>query len=353
MNIENKAPPSSFKKILVTGGAGYIGSHVVLAALDAGYEPIVIDNLSNSDKENILAIEKIKEMKITFYNTDLRNKKKIDDIFLRNKFSAVIHLAGSKSVSESVNEPISYYDNNINSTLVLIETMKKYNVSNFIFSSSATVYGHTSKKLISEQTTLLPINPYGRSKLYIENIIEDFHKSFLHTKKAYFFNSIMLRYFNPVGAHSSGLLSERPYGVPENLMPYLLGVASGRYKFLEIYGNDYPTKDGTGVRDYIHVMDIAEGHIKSLDYLFKLKNKPYLNFINLGSGIGYSVLDMVSRLELIIKRKIKSRIVNRRPGDTAFCVADNLLAKNVLDWSPSRDMNKILEDAWRAENKND
>ena len=351
MSTEDKVQPSPSKKILITGGAGYIGSHVVVAALDAGYEPIVIDNLSNSDTKNILAIEKIKEKKITFYNADLRNKKKIDNIFLRNKFSAVIHLAGSKSVSESVNDPISYYDNNINSTLILIEAMKKYNINNLIFSSSATVYGHTSRKLISEQTSLLPINPYGRSKLYIESIIEDFHKSFLHTKNAYFFNSIILRYFNPVGAHSSGLLSERPYGVPENLMPYLLRVASGSYKFLEIYGDDYPTKDGTGVRDYIHVMDIAEGHIKSLNYLFKLKKQPYLNFINLGSGIGYSVLDMVSRLELIIGKKIKSKIVNRRPGDTAFCVADNLLARNVLDWGPSRDMNKILEDAWRAETK--
>ncbi|MDC0347795.1 UDP-glucose 4-epimerase GalE [Gammaproteobacteria bacterium] len=351
MNIQAKSQSGFSKKILVTGGAGYIGSHVVVAALDAGYEPLVIDNLSNSDKENISAIEKIKEKKITFYNTDLRNKKNLDDIFLKNKLSAVIHLAGSKSVSESVNDPLSYYDNNINSTLVLLEVMKKYNVSNFIFSSSATVYGHAGKKLISENSPLLPINPYGRSKLYIENIIQDFHKSFLTTENTYYLNSIMLRYFNPVGAHSSGLLSERPRGVPENLMPYLLRVASGRYEFLEIYGDDYPTKDGTGVRDYIHVMDIAEGHVKSLDCLFRLKNEPYLKPINLGSGIGYSVLDMISGLELIVGKKIKSKIVNRRPGDTAFCVADNLLAKNVLDWSPSRDINKILKDVWRAENR--
>lgn len=330
--------------ILVTGGAGYIGSHTCLVLLEAGYSVIVIDNLSNSHYESLVRVQKITGKKITFIEGDVRDKAKLDNVFLQHKIDAVIHFAGLKSVSESIQKPIEYYDNNINSTLILCEAMKKANVKKLVFSSSATVYGDPKGKPATEE---FPVggttNPYGTSKLMLEKILEDIYQADNS------WNIALLRYFNPVGAHSSGLIGEDPTGIPNNLMPYIAQVAVGLRPFLNVYGGDYPTKDGTGVRDYIHVMDLANGHVDALAWL---NTKPGVKAINLGTGVGYSVLDMLHAFEKACGKKIPYQLVERREGDVAMCFSDSALAKKLLGWQAVYDLDAMCRDSWNWQLKN-
>ena len=331
-------------KILVTGGAGYIGSHTCIELLNAGYEVVVVDNLSNSSKESLIRVEELTGKKITFYEVDVIEKKEMNDIFRREKVEAVIHFAGMKAVGESVEKPLEYYYNNITGTIVLCEVMRKHGVKNIIFSSSATVYGDPAFVPITEECPKgMATNPYGWTKWMLEQILTDMQ----HADQEW--NVVLLRYFNPVGAHESGRMGEDPKGIPNNLLPYISQVAVGKLKCLGIFGNDYDTPDGTGVRDYIHVVDLAIGHVKAIE---KLKDNEGVSIYNLGTGKGYSVLDMVKAFEKACGKKIAYEIKPRRPGDIASCYANPTKAKVELFWEATRGLEQMCEDSWRWQSKN-
>ena len=331
------------KKILVTGGAGYIGSHTCVELLNSGYEIVVIDNFSNSDSSSLNAIKKITGKEFKFYNINYLDRSKLESVFEENDIDAVINFAGFKAVGESVQKPLEYYENNIFGAVILLETMKKYGVKKFVFSSSATVYGNPKVIPITEDCEIGgTTNPYGTTKLYIEQILKDLYKSDNSWDIA------ILRYFNPIGAHESGLIGENPKGIPNNLMPYVSKVASGELECLSIFGNDYDTPDGTGVRDYIHVVDLAKGHILALDKLNKEKSGLYI--YNLGTGVGYSVLDMVKAFEKENGIKIPYKIVGRRDGDVASCYSDPTKAKNELGFVTTKTLEDMVRDSWNYEN---
>ena len=323
--------------ILVTGGTGYIGSHTIVELLDNGHDVTVVDNLCNSKEEVLWRLWKITRRKVHFYPVDLMNKEALDSIFANNNFDAVMHFAGLKAVGESVQKPLEYYQNNLIGTLVLLDLMKKYKVRTLVFSSSATVYGFQKYVPIKEDAELSATNPYGQTKLIIEQMLRDLVKAESD------WNIAILRYFNPVGAHSSGHIGEDTNSVPNNLLPFISQVAAGKLPKLYIYGNDYQTQDGTGIRDYIHVMDLAKGHIAALNYLRK---KSSLIAINLGTGRGYSVLEIIKAFEKSSGKKIPYEIVARRPGDTAECYADPTLAFTLLGWKAQYDIDKMCTDQW-------
>lgn len=329
--------------ILVTGGAGYIGSHTVLELLEAGYQVVVADNLSNSSDESLRRVAQISGRKPIFYPINVANKQALNDIFNRHKIDAVIHFAGYKAVGESVAKPIMYYQNNLDTTLVLCEVMANHNVKNIVFSSSATVYGEPETVPITEDFPVSAQNPYGKTKLFCEYIFKDVYASDPD------WNITLLRYFNPVGAHSSGLIGEDPNGIPNNLMPYISQVAVGKLQQLSIFGQDYPTHDGTGVRDYIHVVDLALGHLKALE---KLEESSGVAIYNLGTGRGTSVLDLVEAFEEASGVAIPYKITNRRPGDAASCFADTSKAKKELGWKARYDIKRMCEDTWRWQSSN-
>lgn len=324
--------------ILVTGGAGYIGSHTCVDLLNAGFEIIVLDNLSNSKIESVNRVKEITGKELKFYKVDLLDVNAVESVFKENAIDAVIHFAGLKAVGESVQVPLHYYHNNITGTLMLCKVMQKFGVKRMVFSSSATVYGMPDRVPISEDFPLGATNPYGHTKLMIEQILRDVYNSDNSWSIA------LLRYFNPIGAHESGRIGEDPNGIPNNLMPYLTQVAVGKLKELQVFGNDYPTPDGTGVRDYIHVVDLARGHLKALE---KVMSTSQIEAYNLGTGKGYSVLQLVSAFEKATNVKIPYSIVNRRPGDVAQCYADPGKAQRELGWSAERDIEKMCSDAWR------
>lgn len=325
--------------VLVTGGAGFIGSHTVVELLNEGKEVVIIDNFSNSKPEVLDAIRKITGKDFKFYEIDYLDREKLEKVFEENEIEAVLNFAGFKAVGESVQKPIEYYTNNISGALVLLDTMRKYGVKTFVFSSSATVYGEPERIPITEDCkTGGTTNPYGTSKLFIEQILKDIYTSDPT------WNICILRYFNPVGAHESGLIGEEPQGIPNNLMPYVARVAAGTLKELSVFGNDYDTPDGTGVRDYIHVVDLAKGHIKALQKLEKEQKGLYI--YNLGTGNGYSVLDMVKAFEKATKKEVKYKIVPRRPGDIATCYADPKKAKEELGWEAHLGIDEMCKDSW-------
>lgn len=330
--------------VLVTGGAGYIGSHTCVELLQEGYDVIVLDNLSNSSLKALEHVKEITGKDLHFEQADVRDKTRLRDIFGKYQFDAVVHFAGLKAVGESVAEPLRYYDNNVSGSINLCEVMSEFNVNTFVFSSSATVYGDPERVPISETFPLSATNPYGRSKLIIEEILRDINNVNPEWSIA------LLRYFNPVGAHQSGMIGEDPNGIPNNLMPYISQVASGKLKELSIFGGDYPTPDGTGVRDYIHVVDLAKGHVRALDY-FK-KNPGKVLTVNLGTGKGYSVLEMVEAFQNASGQKIPYKIVNRRSGDIATCYADPDYAESLLGWKADYDINEMCRDTWNWQNKN-
>ena len=324
--------------ILVTGGAGFIGSHTVVELLLAGYEVLVVDNLCNSKPSVLDRIEHIAGRRPEFVNADIRDRQSLHVLFSSHRFDAVIHFAGLKAVGESVAQPLRYYDNNVHGSMVLFETMAMAGVKTVVFSSSATVYGVPHALPIREDFPLSATNPYGRNKLIIEEILRDI----AHADASW--HIALLRYFNPVGAHASGLIGEDPNGIPNNLMPYIAKVAEGTLAKLSIFGGDYPTHDGTGVRDYIHVVDLARGHIEALK---KLQTSPGVLTANLGTGQGYSVLDVVHAFEAESGRKVPYEIVDRRPGDIAACYADPSLARKLLGWQARHGLNEMCRDAWR------
>lgn len=325
------------KKILVTGGLGYIGSHTSVLLLQSGYEVVIIDNLSNSKIEVVDKIKKITNKDFKFYKEDLRNEKVLDDIFKKENIDAVIHFAGLKAVGESVKKPLLYYQNNLDSTLTLCKIMNKYNVKKLVFSSSATVYGSQEVLPIKETASLSTTNPYGSTKLFIEYILDDIYKSDND------WSIIKLRYFNPVGAHDSGLLGEDPNGIPNNLMPYVSKVAMGELPYLNVFGDDYKTKDGTGVRDYIHVVDLSLGHLKALEYIEKNNGSIA---INLGTGKGYSVLDIVNAYEKVNGIKVPYKIAPRRDGDIAECYADPTKALELLNWKAEKNLDDMVRSSY-------
>jgi UDP-glucose 4-epimerase len=329
--------------ILVTGGAGYIGSHTCVELLNAGYEIIVIDNLINSSIKALERVEEITGKKLTFYNVDLLDRPALENIFDKESIESVIHFSGLKAVGESVSMPLEYYYNNITGTLILCDVMRKHGVKDIVYSSSATVYGKPKAVPVKEDFPLSATNPYGRTKLIIEYLLEDLYVSDNS------WNIIMLRYFNPIGAHKSGKIGEDPRNIPNNLIPYITQVAIGKLEYLGVFGDDYDTPDGTGIRDYIHVTDLATGHIKALE---KLKEKPGILAYNLGTGKGHSVLQMVKNFEKVSGRPIKYKILPRRPGDIATCYADPTKAKLELGWEAKRDITEMCEDSWRWQEKN-
>jgi len=330
--------------ILVTGGAGYIGSHTCVELLNNGYQVIIADNFSNSKHDVINCIGEITDKKLKYYETDILDKDALEDIFIKNKIEAVIHFAGYKAVGESVEQPLEYYHNNLTSTIILCEIMKKYNVKKLVFSSSATVYGVDNLSPLTENMAIGgATNPYGHTKVMIEQILNDLYKSDNG------WNICILRYFNPVGAHESGKIGEFPSGIPNNLMPYITQVASGKLERLNIFGDDYDTHDGTGVRDYIHVADLAKGHLKALDKINKFPSGIYT--YNLGTGKGYSVLDIVKTFESVNNIEIPCEIVGRRPGDIAVCYADPTKAYEKLGWKAEKSLEDMCKDAWNWERK--
>ncbi|EMI9088226.1 MULTISPECIES: UDP-glucose 4-epimerase GalE [Bacillus] len=331
--------------ILITGGAGYIGSHTCIELLNNNYKIIVVDNLSNSSIESLNRVKEITGKQFEFYKESVLNREKMNEIFLKNNIEAVIHFAGFKAVGESTTIPLTYYYNNIISTIVLCDVMQKHNVKKFIFSSSATVYGIPKTSPITEEFPLSVTNPYGQTKLMIEQIMRDVAKADDEWSVA------LLRYFNPFGAHKSGRIGEDPNGIPNNLMPYVTQVAVGKLKELNIFGNDYPTKDGTGVRDYIHVVDLAKGHVKALEKVLETKG---IEAYNLGTGKGYSVLEMVKAFEKVSGEKIPYKVIGRRPGDVAICFADVSKAKRELGWEAEYGLEEMCVDSWRwqVNNKN-
>jgi UDP-glucose 4-epimerase len=330
-------------RVLVTGGAGYIGSHTCVELLAAGYEVVVLDNLVNSSAESISRVQEIAGRKMAFYRVDLLDRQAVNSVFEKETIDAVIHFAGLKAVGESVEMPLRYYHNNITGTLVLLEVMGEHGVKNFVFSSSACVYGDPETVPITEEFPLQSTNPYGQTKVMIEQILKDLHVTDSSL------NIALLRYFYPVGAHPSGRIGEDPHGIPNNLAPYIAQVASGKLAELSVYGNDYPTDDGTGVRDYIHVMDLAGGHVKALE---KLAENPGVVTYNLGTGRGYSVLEMVKGFEEAAGRKVAYKVVGRRPGDIASCYADPTKAERELSWKAVRDIDEMCSDAWRWQSSN-
>jgi UDP-glucose 4-epimerase len=331
-------------KILVTGGAGYIGSHTCLELLEAGHEVTVLDNLCNASREGLRRVEELTGRAVDFHQVDLLDYDGVEQVFAScPDLEAVIHFAGLKAVGESVAKPQLYYDNNIIGTLNLCRAMAGHGVKNIVFSSSATVYGDPATVPITEDFPLSCTNPYGRTKLMVEEILADLHRADPE------WNVALLRYFNPVGAHKSGRIGEAPSGIPNNLMPYVAQVAVGTLQQLSVFGNDYPTPDGTGVRDYIHVVDLALGHVKALE---KLQTQPGVVIYNLGTGIGYSVLDMVKAFEKASGRTIAYQIVDRRSGDIAQCYADPTLAARELGWKASRGLAEMCEDTWRWQSEN-
>lgn len=330
--------------VLVTGGAGYIGSHTVVELLNRGEKIIIVDNFSNSKPEMLDKIRKITNKDFKFYEVDLLDRENLDKVFAENPdIESVIHFAGLKAVGESVAKPIEYYHNNITGTLILLDIMKKYNCKKIVFSSSATVYGDPATVPIKEDFPLSTTNPYGSTKLMIEQILRDVYISDND------WSIILLRYFNPIGAHESGLIGENPNGIPNNLLPYINQVACGKLECLSVFGNDYNTVDGTGVRDYIHVVDLAKGHLKALD---KARNFNGVEAYNLGTGTGYSVLQIVKAFEDATGVEVKYKIVERRPGDIATCYADPTKAKNELGWTAEKGIEEMCKDAWRFTQNN-
>jgi len=329
--------------ILVTGGAGYIGSHTCVELLNAGYDVVVVDNLANSKLESLSRVKEITGREPKFYQEDLLNKAGLETIFSENTIEAVIHFAGLKAVGESVQIPLHYYHNNITGTLVLCDVMASFDVHKLVFSSSATVYGMPESVPINENFPLGATNPYGRTKLMIEEILRDLHVSDQR------WSISLLRYFNPIGAHPSGRIGEDPNGIPNNLMPYITQVAVGKLKELNVFGKDYPTSDGTGVRDYIHVVDLAKGHLKALE---KIMTTNGVDAYNLGTGTGYSVLEMIDSFEKASGKKVPFKIVERRPGDIASCYADPAKAKNELGWAAEKGIADMCVDSWRWQENN-
>ncbi|MBR6523353.1 MAG: UDP-glucose 4-epimerase GalE [Clostridia bacterium] len=330
-------------KVLVTGGAGFIGSHTCVELLDAGYDIVVMDNFSNSKPASLERIKKITGKDFKFYETDLLDEKGMNRIFDENEIDAVVHFAGLKAVGESVAMPLEYYHNNITGTLILCQAMRKHGVKKIVFSSSATVYGNPASVPITEDFPLSTTNPYGSTKLMIENILRDLYVSDNEWSIA------LLRYFNPIGAHESGLIGEDPNGIPNNLMPYIARVAAGKLPQLSVFGGDYPTPDGTGVRDYIHVVDLSLGHLKALEWVAKEKG---VDAFNLGTGNGFSVLEMVHAFEKASGREVNHKITDRRPGDIAMCYANPAKAKEVLGWEAKKGIEEMCLDSWRFVEKN-
>ena len=330
-------------KILVTGGCGYIGSHTCVELLDSGYDVVVVDNLSNSKEDVIDKIETITGKKVKFYKEDICNKDKLNEIFTNEKIDAVIHFAGFKAVGESVAKPLMYYRNNLDSTLTLLEVMKGHNCKKIVFSSSATVYGKPASLPITEDFPLQTTNPYGTTKLMIEMILNDLYISDNDWSIA------ILRYFNPIGAHKSGLIGENPNGIPNNLMPYIVKVANKELQELSVFGNDYDTVDGTGVRDYIHVVDLAKGHIKAIEKVTKDKG---IDKYNLGTGKGYSVLQIINTFKTVNNIDVPYKIVDRRPGDIDACYASTEKANKLLNWHAELEIEEMCRDAWNFVNKN-
>lgn len=331
------------KRVLVTGGCGYIGSHTVVELQNNGYEVVIVDNLSNSKEAVLNRIETITGTKPTFYKVDMTDKVALRGVFEKEKFSDVIHFAGLKAVGESVRKPLEYYRNNLDSTMNLLELMREFGVKNIVFSSSATVYGNPATVPITEDFPLSCTNPYGQTKLMIEYILKDLFKADGS------FNIALLRYFNPIGAHPSGLIGEDPNGIPNNLVPYITQVAVGKLEKLNVFGNDYPTMDGTGIRDYIHVVDLAKGHLAALK---KLNENCGLVIYNLGTGNGYSVLEVLNAFSETVGRKLPYVIAPRRAGDIAECYADPTKAYRELGWRAELDLKKMAEDSWRWQKNN-
>jgi len=332
------------KKILVTGGAGYIGSHTVVELLEADYEVVVYDNLTNSSPVSLERVAEITGKKVTFIEGDIRDKAALNSLFSAHNFDAVIHFAGLKAVGESVEQPLKYYNNNVYGSLQLFEVMAEYHVKTIVFSSSATVYGDPLELPLHEKMpTGIPTNPYGMSKLMIENILGDLYQADNSWRIA------RLRYFNPVGAHASGLIGEDPTGIPNNLMPYITQTALGKLDELSVFGGDYPTVDGSGVRDYIHVVDLAKGHLAALR---KLKESTSMMTVNLGTGEGYSVIQMINAFETVNNVKVPHKIVPRREGDVATCYADTSFATALLNWEANLGLNDMCRDSWNWQSKN-
>ncbi|MGN0431981.1 MAG: UDP-glucose 4-epimerase GalE [Lachnospiraceae bacterium] len=330
--------------ILVTGGAGYIGSHTVVELQNAGYDVVVMDNLSNASKESLVRVEKITGKPVTFYQADILDREATEEIFTKEKIDSVIHFAGLKAVGESVKKPWEYYNNNITGTLVLLDVMKKHNVKNIIFSSSATVYGTPKQVPVTEETQKGECtNPYGWTKSMLEQILSDIQRADNE------WNVILLRYFNPIGAHKSGTIGENPNGIPNNLMPYITQVAVGKLKELGVFGGDYPTPDGTCIRDYIHVLDLAEGHVKALK---KIEEKAGLCIYNLGTGNGYSVLEVIKNFEEATGRKVPYSMKPRREGDIAVNYADATKAYKELGWKAQYGIKEMCADSWRWQSQN-
>ena len=324
-------------RILVTGGAGFIGSHAVVELLNSGEDVVVVDNFVNSSPEALERVKRITNREFGFYEVDLLDEKKLEKVFEEIEIESVIHFAGLKAVGESVQKPIEYYHNNITGTLILLKVMKKYGCKKIVFSSSATVYGNPKELPIKENFPLSTTNPYGSTKLMIEQILQDVVVSDKD------FSVAILRYFNPIGAHESGLIGEVPNGIPNNIMPYIMGVATGKYEELTVFGGDYPTPDGTGVRDYIHVVDLAKGHLKALD---KIRNEKGVQICNLGTGKGYSVLELIKTFEKVNDIKVKYKIGARRPGDIPACYADPSKAEKELNWKAEKGIEEMCRDSW-------
>ncbi len=335
---------SMTQPILVTGGAGYIGSHTCVALIEAGYAPLVLDNLCNSSVESLARVQRITGVRPGWIEGDIRDAALLEQVLAEHRPRAVIHFAGLKAVGESVQEPLAYYDNNVGGTTILLQAMQRAGLRNIIFSSSATVYGDPATVPIREDFPRSATNPYGRSKLIIEDILDDLQRADPAWRIA------RLRYFNPVGAHPSGLIGEDPRGIPNNLMPYITQVAVGRLPALQVFGGDWPTPDGTGVRDYIHVMDLAEGHVAALAYLLEAGAGMFT--VNLGTGQGVSVLQMVQAFERTSGHQVPYRVVERRAGDIAACWADPARARRLLHWQARRDLDTICADAWRWQQAN-
>lgn len=341
------------RTILVTGGAGYIGSHTCVELLNDGYEVVIADNLSNSKIESIRRIEQITGHKPSFHQVDIADRSGLNRIFQEHSIDAVIHFAGLKAVGESCQLPLDYYQNNIAGTLVLLRVMAEQGVKHFVFSSSATVYGDPHTVPILEDFPLQAFNPYGRTKLFIEEILRDASHADRLSHATNPWKIAILRYFNPIGAHESGMIGEDPNGIPNNLLPYLAQVAIGKLEILSVFGDDYPTHDGTGVRDYIHVVDLAQGHIKALQYLMRQdQEESFCEAFNLGTGIGYSVLDLVHTFRKICGRDVPYKIAPRRAGDVPAYYADPGLSKLKLDWKANRPLDEMLADTWRWQTNN-